>query len=280
MSINFDVVISSPEHSVEPDYSIDMKSGLDTLQGISGVTRYIAEAVLTERVVEKLSYKSDIKTSLKETFRGSYGHIYSLDIYNKELKNKFRQIGERTFLEIIRYFINESLYLENYHISDEAQCIINNLGEKSEELINLLRLSSLKKIHEISIKFYCNVKLRLRENELQQTEIFTFNQSTILMLQAKESTISSTIIARITRLNIHTGNGRLSIKDKEGTTAFGFGVAYKHVTLKIKKKLSTNLDGNNGINDEDCAYLRILVKPIELNNGKIVKYIIKDLCDD
>jgi len=35
MSIDFDVVISSPV------YSIDMKSGLDTLQGVCAATRYI-----------------------------------------------------------------------------------------------------------------------------------------------------------------------------------------------------------------------------------------------
>lgn len=40
MCINFDVVIESPENSV------DMKAGLDTLQGASEATRYVAETFL------------------------------------------------------------------------------------------------------------------------------------------------------------------------------------------------------------------------------------------
>ena len=65
MSINFDIEIDSPE------YAVDMKSGLDTLQGVSDATRTIAESVLTDRVVRRQSYKSKVRTKLKRTFKGS-----------------------------------------------------------------------------------------------------------------------------------------------------------------------------------------------------------------
>jgi hypothetical protein len=274
MSIDFDVVISSPV------YSIDMKSGLDTLQGVCAATRYIAETVLTEQVVERLSHKSKVRTTLKQSFKGSYGHVYSLDIYDEKLKEKFRKIGKATFLEIMIYFISESLYLETAEISVNAQKIIDKLGEKAEGLIKQLRVSSLENIHEISTKFDQDIKLRYRKNRNIQTTLATFNKSTVLALHAKESDETFDVIAGITRLNIHTGNGRLLIKDANETVAFGFGIEYKAVALKAKKKFSENLNHNNGLNNEEWIYLKISVAAIKLNDGKIVKYIVKGFYND
>jgi len=274
MSIDFDVVIDSPE------YSIDMKSGLDTLQGVSEATRYIAETILTEQVVQRQSHKSKVRTTLKQSFKGSYGHIYSLDIYDAELDKKFRKIGKATFSEIMTYFINESLYLETRELSVKAQNVINKLGEKTEGLIKQLRISSLENIHEISTKFGHDVKLRYRKNRNDQTTLATFNKSTVQALYAKESNEKLDVTACITRLNINTGNGRLSLKDVSETVAFGFGIEYKAVTLEAKKIFSENLNHNNGLNNEEWIYLKISVKPIKLKDGKIVKYIVKGFYND
>lgn len=274
MSIDFDVVIDSPE------YSIDMKSGLDTLQGVSDATRYIAETVLTGQVVKRQSHKSNVRTTLKQSFKGSYGHVYSLDIYDEELKKEFRKIGSATFAEIMTYFISESLYLETRELSFKAQNIIDKLGQVAEGLIKQLRVSSLENIHEISAKFDHDVKLRYRKNRNDQTTLATFNKSTVLALQAKESNDTFDVTACITRLNINTGNGRLFLKGATETVAFGFGIEYKSVTLKAKKKFSENLDINNGLNSENLIYLNISVRPIKLKDGKIVKYIVKGFYND
>ncbi|TRX01165.1 hypothetical protein [Candidatus Methylobacter oryzae] len=274
MSIDFDVVIDSPEHS------IDMKSGLETLQGVSETTRYIAETVLTGNIVKKQFHTSKIRTILKQSFKGSYGHIYSLDIYDEKLEKKFRKIGQAIFSEIMTYFINESLYLETRELSEKAQNIIDTLGEKAEGLIKQLRVSSLENVHEISTKFGHDVKLRYRKSRVSQTTLAIFNKSTLQALQAEESSDIFDVRVSITRLNINTGNGRLLLKDTTETVAFGFGIEYKAVTLEAKKKFSENLNHNNGLNSEDWIYLKIEVKPIKLKDGKIVKYIVKGFYND
>jgi hypothetical protein len=275
MPIDFDVVINSPEPF------IDMKSGLDTLQGASETTRLIAETVLKGEVVQKLSHKSKIRTTLKQNFKGSYGHVYSLDIYDDKLNNKFRAIGSATFAEIMSYFIHESLYLETGELSIKAQNVIDKLGEKvAEGLIKQLRVSSLENIHEISTKFGHDVKLRYRKSRDNQTTLAVFDKSTVRALQAKESEDTIDLTASITRLNINTGNGRLLLKAANETVAFGFGIEYRSVKLEAKKKFSENLNHNNGLNSDGWIYLKLKVKPIKLKDGKIVKYIVKGLYND
>ncbi|WP_219927537.1 hypothetical protein, partial [Aeromonas sp. HMWF017] len=107
MTLNFDVLIDSD------DYSVDMTSGLETLQGASEVTRQIAETLLTEHVPQHLTSASRVRTKLKRTFNGSYGQIYSLEINDEILGERYKRIGKKTFLELMSYFINEALYLES-----------------------------------------------------------------------------------------------------------------------------------------------------------------------
>lgn len=274
MSLNLDVVIDTKEQSV------DMKAGLETLQGVSDATRCIAETILTEKLPKRLWHKDKVRTTLRKNFKGSYGHIFSLDIYDDALKKRFARIGKSTFAELISYFINESLYIEPLLPSGKAQQIINKLGDASDDLIKQLRVSSLESIHEISIKFNHDVKIRYRKNRVEQTILGEFNRKTALVLQAEESTKTVDVTVSITRLNIFTGNGRLALKDVYETVAFGFGVVYKEVKIEAKKLFSENLDHNNGINKNDWKYLKIKVAPVKLKDGKIVKYIIKGIYND
>ena len=68
--IKFDVVINSD------DFEIDMKSGLETLQGISDMVRLIGEAILTDSISERKTHKNSIRTNLERNFKGSYGQIF------------------------------------------------------------------------------------------------------------------------------------------------------------------------------------------------------------
>lgn len=269
MPINLDVVIDTPE------YSVDMKSGLESLQGISDATRCILETLLTERTPQRQNHKGAIRANLKQSFKGSYGHVFSLDIYDDELQRKFNRIGRIAFSEIVSYFISESVYEEPPQISQKAQSLIDNLGDTSEELVAQLRLSPLRKAHEVSRKFDYDVKLRLRKSAHEKTILAKFDRTTASKLKAKESEAKTDLVVGITRLNINTGNGRFIIKGEDETVAFGFGILYKEVTIEAKKLFSENLDFNNGIQKDNWKFLNVSASPIKTLDGKVVKYIIK-----
>ena len=273
MSINLDVVIDTLEDSV------DMKAGLDSFQGVSDATRYIAESVLTEIIPKRLSHKGKVRTALKQSFKGSYGQVFSLEIHDEDLKKKFNRIGRAVFAELISYFISYSLYKEPNVLSDKAQKIVDGLGDKADDLVKQLRVSSLANIHEISIKFNHDIKIRYRINRDEQTILAKFDRSTAKVLEAVESNEKNDITVSVTRLNINTGNGRLLVKGENETVAFGFGIEYKDVSLKVKKIFSENLDFNNGLKSENWRFLKISVASIKLRDGKIVKYIVKGFYD-
>jgi hypothetical protein len=274
MSIELDVVIDAPENSV------DMKAGLDTLQGVSDATRCITETLLTEKVPQRLTHTSKVRTTLKQTFKGSYGHIFSVDVYDQKLKEKFNSIGRIEISELISYFISESLYKESKPLSIKSQKVINSLGETSEKLVQQLRISALRNIHEIPIKFNYDVKVRLRNNRDDQIILGKFDLTTAAVLQARKTGEKIDLSVGITRLNINTGNGRLLPKGENETVAFGFGIGYRAVKLEAKKLFSENLDHNNGLKQEEWKLLKISVSPIALKDGKIVKYIIMGFYND
>lgn len=269
MSFNLDIVIETPEHSV------DMKAGLDSLQGASDATRCIAETLLTKSVPERLSHKSKVRTALKQSFKGSYGHIFSLDIYDEALQKKFNKIGNLTFAELTSYFFSESLYQDSKELSPKAQKIVDELGDTAEELVKQLRKSALENIHEVSTKFNYDLKIRYRQSRDEQTVLVKFNQSTAKVLQVIPIDETLRLIVSITRLNINTGNGRLLVKGENETIPFGFGIEYRDVNLRAKKIFSENLDFNNGIHSDEWRYLDVSVQPIKLKDGKVIKYIVK-----
>ncbi|WP_417551521.1 hypothetical protein [Marinomonas fungiae] len=274
MTINLDLVIETEEDSV------DMKAGLDSMQGVSDAVRCAAETILTENIPKRQTHKSKVRTSLKKSFKGSYGHIFSIDIYDPDILKKLSRIGRPAFIELIAYFISESLYKESNQLSSKAQKVVDDLGDKAEELVKQLRVSSLENIHEISTKFNHDIKVRYRKSRDSQTVIAKFDRNTAKVLQAKQSDEKYDLRIIVTRLNIHTGNGRLQIEGADETVAFGFGIGYREVNIKAKKLFSENLDHNNGISKEKWKYLRISVSPIKLRDGKIVKYIVKGFYED
>jgi hypothetical protein len=269
MSINFDVVINTAEDSV------DMKSGLDTLQGVSDATRYIAETILGERVPERQTAKARVRTTLRQSFRGSYGQKFSIDIYDDKFQVRFNKIGKATFAELVSYYLNDSVYKETRDLSSKAQAIIEQLGDKSDELVQQLRLSSLRNIHEVSTKFGHDVKVRYRKSRDDQVILAEFNDETASVLEAVQTDENIDLVVGITRLNTNTGNGRLQIQGENETVAFGFSGEYQSLDITAKKRFSENLHYNNGRPREHWNYLEITASPIRLHGGKIIKFIIK-----
>ncbi|SOC56796.1 hypothetical protein SAMN05421509_107263 [Chromohalobacter canadensis] len=269
MSINLDVIIDTP------DYSVDMKSGLETLQGASDTTRCIAETILTNKVVKRKGNKSKVRTTLRSTFKGSYGQIFSLELYDSDLTKRLNKITRGVFFELFSYFIKEALYLESEKLSLRAEKVLDELGEEAEELIEILRLTSLENLHSASNKFSHKVVVNHRKSKFNKIMLGSFDKETGESLKAKEENEKYDLVVAITRLNINTGNGRLLVEGEDDTVAFGFSSQYKQVKIEAKKFFSKNLDYNNGLESDGYKYLKVVVSPVKLNSGKIVKYLIK-----
>jgi hypothetical protein len=270
MPINFDVVIDTP------DPSIDMKAGLETFQGISDATRLIAETILNEHVPQRLSYRGKVRTNLKESFKGSYGQIFDLAFYDEGFQAKFDRIGKAAFLQLMQYLFNESLYDDQHAevLSPRALAVLDALGDVSEDLVRQLRLSSLERIHQVSVKFGYDTRLRFRKNGRNQTLIAKFDTETVNALEATEDPEIMDLNVSITRLNINTGNGRFVEEGKYETVPFGFAAEYKLIRLASKKLFSENLNHNNGLDQADWRTLIVSARAIRLRDEKIVKYII------
>lgn len=269
MTLKMDVVVDSAEPSV------DMKSGLDSFQGVSDATRKIAETILTEKVPQRLNHKSKVRTTLKRTFTGSYGQMFDLNIYDETLRQRFKSIGRPAFIELMQYFFKEALYEDFTLQSKRAQNVLDKLGDTSEELVKELRVSALENIHQVSLKFHRTLEIRFRKSRENQISIGRFDESTAEVLEATEDKEDVDLVVSITRLNINTGNGRLKQKGAAETVAFGFSSEYKAVRLKAKKLFSANLDYNNGLDESEWNTLQISARPIRLKDGKIIKYIVK-----
>lgn len=269
MSLDLDVVIDVD------DYSVDMRTGLDTLQGASDTTRLIVESILTDKVPKKLAYNKKLRALLKNSFRGSYGQNFSLLINDGELLNKFNDIGQDVFFELISRFIAESLDLETLKLSKKAQVIYDGFGDNAFKLIEQLRKSSLNNLHQVSKHFGHTVKIRSVIGN-NRTTLACLNQKTGLSLINKVSNECFDIEAMITRLNIYTGNGRLVVRGESGTVAFGFSshTKYKELKVGIKKIFSENL-GVNNITTKDNKYITLTVSPVRSTKGDLIKYLIK-----
>jgi len=270
MPINFDVVIDTP------DPSIDMKAGLETFQGISDATRLIAETILKEHVPERLSYRGKVRTNLKKTFKGSYGQIFDLEFYDQGFQDKFDRIGKTAFLQLMQYFLNESLYEDQDadDLSSKAHQVLERLGDVADNLVKKLRLSSLEQIHQVSVKFGYDTRLRFRKSSENQILIAKFDTETVKALEATEDPGIVDLTVSITRLNINTGNGRFVEEGKDETVAFGFAAEYKLIRLAAKKLFSENLNYNNGLDRKQWRTLIVSAKAIRLRDGRVVKYIV------
>jgi len=269
MSITLEVVIDVP------DYEVDMKSGLDTMQGISDAVRTVAEAVYEEKVHERLTSTSTVRTTLMKTFKGSFGQSFKIELYNEDAKKRYKYLGKNAFAELFTYFVSESLFKESPQLSERSISVLDALGEKSEEVVSRLRNSHLDKIHQVTSKFGHGIQVRHRKSGANKIVLAQFNQETASVLSVKESDKVQVLEIIVSRLNTFTGNGRLVVKGESSTVAFGFSGDYKYVEQSTKRLLSDNLDRNNGAIEKNYEYLRLKATPVQRPDGLTVKYIIK-----
>lgn len=266
MTVDYQLIIESKD---EP---VDMKSGLTSMQGVSDAVRSVGEAVLTGKVPERKNHKSSVRTTLKNSFKGSYGHRFSLDVNDQDLLSKFRDIGPKVFSEVISYFIEEALY-RDVVVSDSAQVVIDSMSGISDKIIDTLRMSPLKNAHDVTEKFNFNVKIEHEYNR-DTKSIAYFDSDSAKTLRARRFRDQKIIEASITRFNILTGNGRLQLRGADETIAFGFDVRYKDIIMRLKDILLKNMSENNRKGDGDWLCIRLTVQTIEVSQGRVVKYII------
>lgn len=268
MEVNFDLVIGSE------DYAVDMQAGLETMHGVSDSTRLISEAILTNKVSTKKTHKSDIRTSLKKTFKGSYGQVFSIETYTKDSTNRLRQIGKDVFAELMAYFLAEAVYQESNELSEKAKKILEELSTSTiNKLLSRLR-EPLKDIHKVNKAFDYPITIRYRKKVNEPPTILQkFDSITNEALDAIQTLEVIDIEAAVTRLNINTGNGRIQLPEETQTVAFGFGNAFGNTSFEIKKMFSENLDQNMGIDPEYRSYLKFKASPVKLLDSTIVKYI-------
>ena len=180
----------------------------------------------------------------------------------------------------MEYFICEAMYSESSELSQKAYDKLISMGDASEELIQQLRNSSIKKLHSISKNFECDAKIRYRKSRDNITIINEFNTDTYSGLGAKPLDKAVSIQAAVTRFNINTGNGRIVLVDENTSISFGFKGSYKRQSYPLKKKFTNNLSVNNGYDNEDWTYLNLEVYPVARPDGKVVKYLFKGIISE
>lgn len=269
MEINLEAIINTG------GYSVDMKTGLDTLQGISDTTRHITETILNEKNIDNLNPKSKIRTELRGSFKGSYGQKFSILIDDDDAQKRLKKIGTKTFLEMMSHIISEALHEDPPELSDKAQKIIDHLGLLVPKLIQKLRKSPLRDSHEVTEKFGSTVTLAHNFKRKTQLSIIELNEDTAEKTKAVHDKTEVEITAAITRFNIKTGNGRLQPTDSEETYAFGFMGKYSDIPTSTKKKFSANLDGNNGQLEDKWRPIKIIATSLKKNDGIVIKYLVK-----
>lgn len=267
MKISLDLTINSGDDDIDMDYA------LQTLSGASGVTSIITEAVLRGKVKENRHQSNEIRTNLKHSFTGSFGQCFDVVIAEQKVAARLASMTRTVFSEVMSYYIYESLFLESPELSNAAKKVVLGLEDIEDELTKAIR-NRLKNMHKISTMCNYSVDLNYRKPGGKQ-KIATLNQNTALNItELIETDHDHRIEAIITRFNTFTGNGRLLVNGEENTTSFGFLNGLKYVTDAQTKKITSNLNSNNRLAEEDRQYLSLKVRDMTISNGEIVKYLI------
>lgn len=268
LEINLEAVVQTPESQV------DMKSGLDTFQGVSDAMRKIAESLLNDEVIHRINYKSDIRTTLKESFEGSFGQRFSLDVLGSSQQRKLNEIGLRNFIDLIHYFMTEAKYGTPRRLTPGAAHYLDSVRFSEADLVEEIRRSCMRRVHKVAKTFSHNLVVRAYDAQDRAVLIGKFDKKSADLLDPTFDPRIVQISASVTRLNINTGNGRIQLLGENTTTAFGFAGDYNFIDLRLKKAISENLDDNNGVRVEQRTYIELMARRLVLRDGKIVKYVV------
>lgn len=157
-------------------------------------------------------------------------------------------------------------------MSDAAKKVVSGLDDIEDELTKAIR-NRLKNMHKISTMCNYSVDLNYRKPGEKQ-KIITLNKNTALNItELIETNHDHQIEAIVTRFNTFTGNGRLLVRGEEKRLLW-FLNGLKYVTDAQTKKITSNLDANNRLAEEEREYLLLKVRDLTISNGEVVKYLI------
>jgi len=264
-----DIVIDCPSNDV------DMQYGLETLKGTSDVIGIVAETILKEKVPDKRTHRSDVRTKLKSTFTGSFGQKFSIEVVDKKLKSRLRKIGNDTFLEVLSYFVMDALYIDTVELSNEAEVVVEELSDLSDKLSDRLK-NPLIDMHQIANYFNHNIKIRHRKRGLDSPKqlLLLDNETAKNITEAVCSDEEENLDVVIVRFHSITGNGRFYIMSLNEIESFGFASEVRAVKDQIRKSISHNLHINNTLDPSNGTVIKIRIKKISLPTGKVIKYLI------
>lgn len=276
MRINFDLVIDCPGNTV------DMKSSLQTMQGVSDAIRTISETIVNDVVPERKTLNDDMRTELENSFIGSYGQNFSLVTYSEKAQDKINLIGEEAVIELINYYLAEALFQDYPKLSESANKVVDELGVTSDKLVNTLRNGTLQRAHTVSNNLDYDVVIHHKHGKEVLDTLQVLNKETYAVLVPKKNRKIEDLSIAVTRLNIFTGNGRCKVQHDNSTKTVAFGfINYKALSPKRRKIFSTNLDLNNGLEHEEVlTYIKVKARALVKNDGEVVKYIIESILDE
>lgn len=88
--IELDLVVETTENE------IDMQYGLETLKGTSDVVTLVSEAILQGGIAKagrRTASSNNLRTKLKQSFKGSFGQRFSIEIEDEKLIYKLKKMG-------------------------------------------------------------------------------------------------------------------------------------------------------------------------------------------
>jgi len=271
LELEFEIIVKTGEDAV------DMKAGLETFQGMSDAARKIATSFANDQVLKRINYKSDIKTRLKHSFKGSYGQRFSIDIQGGAEQRAINEMGTEVFVELLSHTMMAARYGRTPNLSKSAQVVLDAMRMSEIDLIDEIRSSCMRRVHKVPAKFNQDVLLRHAPKGAQPVVVAHFDRSSAKLLDPIFDPVEVEIRAAVSRLNINTGNGRCKLLGEKDTVAFGFSGDYFFIDVDLKKHFSENLDANNGTPQEHWSYIPIRAQRVKLNDGKVVKYLIRGM---
>lgn len=257
------------------DSAVDMKPGIESIDGSSDVSRILAEYILRNRVPGRLNEKSPVLTELEKGLRGSYMQDFKLIIKDPELKQRALELGNEVFFELFKSLLHEALHLDTAELSTEANRQAQTLdGELRPKLIRRLR-GSLKRMHKTQSAYNFNVDFQRRKPDTTDSLILLDQRS---LDNLTSTTVTERVeegIATVNRFNSFTGNGRLLLIGEQDTVSFGLSSEPSLMTLAKRRIVSENLHENNGVQAENRSFLSIRFKRLVLPTGDTVKLLIQ-----
>ncbi|MHA0984662.1 hypothetical protein ACR9GO_18825 [Kosakonia cowanii] len=257
-----DVVITD---GAEEFTELDFYYGAKALEGTSEIVAILTNTILNREVVTKVPSIEGINSSFRNNYEGSFGQKFILKIVGEELQRAFREIGERTFFDLVCYYLSRPTMSPYEFNTARARRIINEMRD--------LYIPLMKRLHNPLLKLHKPIEQQSYKVLLKhkRKKLIEYNRNTLANLEIETPDRERIIInASVTRFNRLTGTGRIILDEDAESVSFEPAILWRDFPRREKKKLSRNLDANNQV--DDFTTLTLEVTPVRDYIGAIKKY--------